>query len=124
MIKTEKEVMIPWQNLGWDNGGTLVITPNPQQRNDSLLMPNTCCVTNCRGNYDAENKVAVFSFPKVEELKLKWIQAIPRRDLVVTKNTKVCEKHFTDDDIERVSTFYKESTGETLIAKLKKPRLK
>ncbi|GBO32495.1 hypothetical protein AVEN_146814-1 [Araneus ventricosus] len=87
-------------------------------------MPNTCCVTNCRGNYDAENKVAVFSFPKVEELKLKWIQAIPRRDLVVTKNTKVCEKHFTDDDIERVSTFYKESTGETLIAKLKKPRLK
>ncbi|GBM48822.1 hypothetical protein AVEN_18756-1, partial [Araneus ventricosus] len=89
-----------------------------------LKMPNTCCVTNCRGNYDAENKVAVFSFPKVEELKLKWIQAIPRRDLVVTKNTKVCEKHFTDDDIERVSTFYKESTGETLIAKLKKPRLK
>ncbi|GBM33030.1 hypothetical protein AVEN_263517-1 [Araneus ventricosus] len=89
-----------------------------------MRMPNACCVTNCRGNYDAENKVAVFSFPKVEELKLKWIQAIPRRDLVVTKNTKVCEKHFTDDDIERVSTFYKESTGETLIAKLKKPRLK
>ncbi|GBN49549.1 hypothetical protein AVEN_64732-1 [Araneus ventricosus] len=87
-------------------------------------MPNTCCVTNCRGNYDAENKVAVFSFSKVEELKLKCIHAIPRRDLVVTKNTKVCEKHFTDDDIERVSTFYKESTGETLIAKLKKPRLK
>ncbi|GBO03937.1 hypothetical protein AVEN_104787-1 [Araneus ventricosus] len=85
-------------------------------------MPNTCCVTNCRGNYDAGNKVAVFSFPKVQ--KLKWIQAIPRRDLVVTKNTTVCEKHFTDDDMERVTTFYKESTGETLIAKLKKPRLK
>ncbi|GBN92175.1 hypothetical protein AVEN_261977-1 [Araneus ventricosus] len=37
---------------------------------------------------------------------------------------EVCEKHFNDDDIARVTAFYKESTGETLIAKLKKPRLK
>ncbi|GBN71319.1 hypothetical protein AVEN_111268-1 [Araneus ventricosus] len=87
-------------------------------------MPNRCCVTNCRDNYDAESKAAVFSFPKVEELKLKWIQAIPRRDLVVTKNTKGSEKNFTDDDIERITTFYKELTGEKLIAKLQKPRFK
>ncbi|GBM43133.1 hypothetical protein AVEN_148700-1 [Araneus ventricosus] len=37
---------------------------------------------------------------------------------------RVCEKHFNDDDIKRVTTFYKESTGETITAKLKKPRLK
>lgn len=52
-------------------------------------MPNTCCVTNCNGNYNAENKVCIFSFPKDEELLQKWIKAIPRENFVVTKNTKV-----------------------------------
>ncbi|XP_054715473.1 THAP domain-containing protein 5-like [Uloborus diversus] len=87
-------------------------------------MPNTCCVPKCKGNYNQENRVVVFSFPKNEELLQKWMKAIPRENLVVTKNTRVCEKHFQNDDIERHTSFYKESSGETLTAKLKKPRLK
>ncbi|XP_042913127.2 uncharacterized protein [Parasteatoda tepidariorum] len=87
-------------------------------------MPNTCCVTKCNGNYNSQNKVHIFSFPKNEELLKKWVKAIPRTNLIVTKNTKVCERHFQSDDIEFETTFYKESTGETLRAKLKYPRLK
>nr|XP_042912672.1 THAP domain-containing protein 2-like [Parasteatoda tepidariorum] len=87
-------------------------------------MPNTCCVTKCNGNYNLQNKVHIFNFPKNEELLKKWVKAIPRTNLIVTKNTKVCERHFQSDDIEFEATFYKKSTRETLRAKFKYPRLK
>lgn len=48
-----------------------------------------CCVPNCKGNYDAENKVSVFSFPKDDFLRTAWLHAIPRKDFVWTKNLRV-----------------------------------
>jgi len=29
----------------------------------------------------------------------KWIKAIPRKDFTYTKNSAICAKHFTDDQI-------------------------
>lgn len=52
-------------------------------------MVNKCSVPGCRGNYDAENKVHVFSFPVDSVLKNAWIRAIPRKDITYTKNARV-----------------------------------
>lgn len=52
-------------------------------------MPYTCSVPACRGNYDKDNKVHVFSFPTDKDLREKWVRAIPREDFVVSKNSKV-----------------------------------
>ena len=58
-------------------------------------MPLKCCVPKCNGNYDSTAaKVSVYCFPKDEENCKKWISAIPRVGLEVTKYTVVCEKHW------------------------------
>ncbi|GBN91237.1 hypothetical protein AVEN_21324-1 [Araneus ventricosus] len=67
---------------------------------------------------------AVFSFPNDERLRAKWLHAIPRTDFKITKNSKVCEKHFKDGAVLRNSTFYNEKTGETISAPMKRPKLK
>ncbi|XP_039276032.1 THAP domain-containing protein 2 [Nilaparvata lugens] len=82
-----------------------------------------CCVPNCRGNYQKTSKVSVFSFPKDETLKRKWIQAIRRKNFNPTKSSKVCEKHFDDRDIIKVVRAYNEH-GENLEAKLNRVKLK
>ncbi|GBM41413.1 hypothetical protein AVEN_172191-1 [Araneus ventricosus] len=87
-------------------------------------MPSKCSVPACRGNYDESTKVAVFSFPNDERLREKWLHAIRRTDFKITKNSKVCEKHFKDGEVLRNSTFYNEKTGETISAPLKRPKLK
>ncbi|CAL1272772.1 unnamed protein product [Larinioides sclopetarius] len=52
------------------------------------MMPYTCSVPACRGNYDAENKVHVFGFPSDKDLRDKWLRAIPRKDFTITNNSK------------------------------------
>lgn len=52
-------------------------------------MPNKCCVPRCRGNYKNGSKVRIFRFPKDEELRQKWIRAIPRENFLPTENTRV-----------------------------------
>lgn len=52
-------------------------------------MPDKCSVPYCRGNYDSENKVAVFRFPKDEGLKNIWVQRISREDFQPTKHSRV-----------------------------------
>jgi hypothetical protein len=52
-------------------------------------MPNKCSVVGCNGNYASGPKVSVFKFPKEEELLKKWINAIPRENFTVTKNSRV-----------------------------------
>ena len=53
-----------------------------------------CCVPNCKINYAFSNgKVSVYKLPQNNEDKKKWIAAIPRANLVVSKYTAVCRKH-------------------------------
>ncbi|GBM25572.1 hypothetical protein AVEN_272563-1 [Araneus ventricosus] len=52
------------------------------------------------------------------------VHAIPRKDFNITKNSKVCEKHFKDGEVLRNSTFCNEKTEETISAPMKRPKLK
>ncbi|KAJ2953599.1 hypothetical protein O0L34_g1205 [Tuta absoluta] len=69
-----------------------------------------CIVPRCNGNYNRENKVSVFSFPKDENLRRLWISAIPR-DFIPTVNSKVCERHFREDQLVRTAEAYDSKTG-------------
>lgn len=40
-------------------------------------------------NYRTGEKAQVFSFPKDEVLRTKWLRAIPRKDFAPTENNKV-----------------------------------
>jgi THAP domain len=46
-------------------------------------------VPNCRGNYSREEKSRVFSFPKDENLRRKWISAICRVNFQPTAHSRV-----------------------------------
>ncbi|XP_035209355.1 THAP domain-containing protein 1 B-like [Stegodyphus dumicola] len=83
-----------------------------------------CCVPLCKGNYNGGPRVHVFSFPRDPELKKKWIYSIKRDNFEPTKNSKVCELHFSPCDIEKETYMHLEETGETLSAPLKIPRLR
>lgn len=68
-------------------------------------MVRSCCVVGCETGYKNNKEiVSTFAFPKNEVLQKKWIKAIPRKNLTVSKNTAVCAKHFTDDQIIRTWT--------------------
>ncbi|CAL1265336.1 unnamed protein product [Larinioides sclopetarius] len=69
-----------------------------------------CSVPFCRGNYDNGPKVSVVSLPKNEELKKKWLHAIPRENMPSTKNFKVCELHFDPADVRRHSEYFDAKT--------------
>ncbi|KAE9523023.1 hypothetical protein AGLY_016654 [Aphis glycines] len=54
----------------------------------------------CTSGYKSNTeKVHQFCVPKNEDIRMKWAKAIPRQDLVFTKNTYVCAKHFIENDI-------------------------
>lgn len=72
-------------------------------------MPNKCCVPACSSNYKTGKKVQVFSFPKDEVLRKKWLSAIPRKDFFPTENNKVRANwmsplHHTDGEIILIVT--------------------
>ncbi|XP_042894535.1 THAP domain-containing protein 2, partial [Parasteatoda tepidariorum] len=86
-------------------------------------MPHPCCVPAWRGNYKNGPKVSVFSFPKNDALREKWIRAIKREHFSPTKHSKVCEKHFSEDLLTTTSAYDKE-TGLLIEAELKIKKLK
>ena len=46
-------------------------------------MPRKCCVTGCNGNNGKlENKQTVFRLPADGEERQRWINAIPRNDIL------------------------------------------
>ncbi|KAH9382580.1 hypothetical protein HPB48_010346 [Haemaphysalis longicornis] len=87
-------------------------------------MPGKCCVPRCNGNYDSGPRVHVPAFPKDELAGQRWIRAIPRDNLSVSKHSKVCERHFKPDDILREGSHVDEVTGRTVTAPLSQVRLR
>ncbi|CAI6348378.1 unnamed protein product [Macrosiphum euphorbiae] len=65
-------------------------------------MPMTCCVEKCssRGNRKANSpgKLHFFGFPSDEVKKQMWVKAIKRENFVPTRYSKICSKHFTNND--------------------------
>ena len=65
-------------------------------------MPYKCCVPKCKSNYlteekEKKEKVSIYRFPPDKEEKNKWIKAIPRANLTVNNNTRVCRYHWPAD---------------------------
>ena len=57
-------------------------------------MGRKCCVTHCKGNYDAENKAAVFRLPSDKMERERWLKVIPRDNIPDSKDSSVCEIHW------------------------------
>ena len=57
-------------------------------------MGRKCCVMNCNGNYDADNKESTFRLPADEGERARWLASIPRDNIPDSKNTVVCERHW------------------------------
>ena len=51
-----------------------------------------------------KQKYAMFRFPKDAVMKNKWLSAIPRKNWIITENTRVCSKHFEKKDFKESST--------------------
>nr|CAI5852513.1 unnamed protein product [Callosobruchus analis] len=86
-------------------------------------MPFRYCVPVCNDNYSAAEKVHVFSFRSEAVLRKKWASAIHRDNFIGTKNSRVCERHFAQESILWISSYYDKSTGKTLTIPLLRPRL-
>jgi hypothetical protein len=89
----------------------------------SLNMPSKCCVPNCSSNYNSTNTyLTVFSFPKDEEMKKRWIKCIHRESFNPTKYSVVCIKHFAESSIIRVDKMTR-NDGSLLEVARKIPKL-
>lgn len=66
----------------------------------------------------------MFSFPNDEDTRKAWARAIPRENFVPSIYSKVCERHFSPDDILREASYIDDSTGRTVTAPLSRLRLR
>ena len=53
-----------------------------------------CCVVNCRSNYSGQEPTTVFSFPKDEDIRKRWVKFVNRKDWQPTSSSYICKKHF------------------------------
>ncbi|KAH8038357.1 hypothetical protein HPB51_001140 [Rhipicephalus microplus] len=82
-----------------------------------------CFVPNCSSGYaSCKEKVITFKVPSDPVRLEAWARAIPRKDRQLTPRDYVCEKHFSDSDIDR-RRYYGELGGEVLLDKPKRPVL-
>ena len=59
-------------------------------------MPNKCCVTGCRTNYQDGPSKSVFKFPDDPVLSNKWVAFLNRRDYQISKYSEICSDHFEE----------------------------
>ena len=59
-------------------------------------MPLKCCVTGCLSNYKNtdDQHVTIYKCPK-QPVEL-WKSKIPRKDIIIDENSRVCIKHFDE----------------------------
>lgn len=86
-------------------------------------MPYKCCVPGCSGNYSDDKRVHIFALAKDEQLSKQWVRAIPRDNFQPTKNTRVCEQHFSKGSIKFFNTYFDEKSGKTVDIPLQRPTL-
>ena len=59
-------------------------------------MPH-CVVEGCHFRNRKENSCRHFSFPDCEKTCQKWLEQLNRQDYKVTKNSRVCIRHFAPE---------------------------
>ena len=61
-------------------------------------MVNKCSAPDCKSGHKGNDfKGTLFSFPTHEPLLSEWIEAAPR-NVLVTKNSRLCSLHFSAED--------------------------
>ena len=66
-----------------------------------------CCIPNCNTGYrsaSSSERISIFRFPRDEQLKAKWLKAIPRKNWTLTDLHRVCVKHFNANDFQTTSS--------------------
>ena len=59
----------------------------------------TCIVHGCMtGSGKQEIKFTLAPMPKNEEFKVKWLEIINRADYLCSSQTRICHKHFKEND--------------------------
>ena len=91
-------------------------------------MVNKCCIPRCTSNYASklpvEGHVSSFAFPRDPQMRELWLKSIPRDDLVITKQTVVCKKHFIPSDIIREDVIPGKNGEPDVVVQRKKPALR
>ena len=65
------------------------------------------CIPNCNTGYrsaSSSERISIFHFPRDEQLKAKWIKAIPRKNWTLTDSQRVCAKYFNANDFQTTSS--------------------
>lgn len=65
----------------------------------------TCCVPGCRTRYGNSKGDHLFTPPSDKTELDKWARAIPRKDKEISKKSRVCASHFSEDMIIKIDTF-------------------
>ncbi|XP_070378000.1 uncharacterized protein [Dermacentor albipictus] len=86
-------------------------------------MPFKCCVPGCRANRSGGPKASMFTFPRDEGRRSRWVKALPRRTHPLTCYSRVCELHFLECFIVRKSVYDDLRTGRKIEVALPAPRL-
>lgn len=55
-------------------------------------MGRKCCIQNCKNN--GGEGTSCFKFPSDDKMKNAWLQAIPKENIIVIKNSGICILHF------------------------------
>ena len=61
-----------------------------------------CCVPGCSSGYASDNStdVSMHKFPNDDVRKQQWLRCINRADFIPTNNSRVCSKHFIENDFK------------------------
>ena len=82
----------------------------------NIEMPHNCCVPFCNATSKKNKNLRFHRFPKKKRLKDHWIAKIRRDEgdyFAVTENTRVCSKHFCEEDY----TVSKDGKGKKIVLK-------
>ena len=69
-------------------------------------MVYTCCVPQCKlvlNHVGAKKNIAMFWFPLDQELCHLWVNAIPHKNLIITSSSRICAKHFSQNNFDIIS---------------------
>ena len=56
---------------------------------------------------ESKSAISLFRFHSNPVLCQKWIRAIPRENLNVSDSCRICAKHFTESDIQTMTTSFR-----------------
>ncbi|KAI9558412.1 hypothetical protein GHT06_015194 [Daphnia sinensis] len=84
--------------------GSRIQTANCQSslRDRTSTIPNRCFVPNCKTGYPSNkpaSTLSLFAPPKDKALFKQWEQYIPRKDTKLKPSSRVCSRHFEEDDV-------------------------